>query len=339
MAVADPVVAHTFKHPGVPRYVTVRLTPIESMRSSLFALLPLAASALWGGMYVVSKWGFDAIPPVTLAALRVAVGAATLLVAVALAYPARDLSRRDWRGFAVLAVWVSVTLVTQFVGTDLTTASEGSLVTVLTPVATLALGVLALGERLTRRKTGGMLLALAGTGVVLASRYGLDGLGAGAASGIALLVLASVGWAAYTVWGKRLVRKYSALETATYSTLLATPLLAAAAAVELAVTDTALATIPVTAGTVGAVLYLGVGATAVAWYAWYKGVEYVDTGTVAVYFFAQPVVGAVLGAVFLQETLGLGFVAGGLVMAVGIYAVTTANAQSRGTTEPRRTVD
>jgi len=27
-----------------------------------FALAPLAAAALWGGMYVVSKWGFALIP-------------------------------------------------------------------------------------------------------------------------------------------------------------------------------------------------------------------------------------------------------------------------------------
>jgi drug/metabolite transporter (DMT)-like permease len=295
-----------------------------SVQAYAFALLPLLASALWGGMYVVSKWGFDAIPPVTLAAFRVAVGAAVLLVLVAVAYPDREFSRADWRGFGVLAGWVSLTLVTQFVGTDLTTASEGALVTVLTPVATLALGVTVLGERLTVRKTAGMGLALTGTGVVLASRYDLRDLGASAISGVTMLVLASVGWAAYTVWGKRLVRTYSALETATYSTLLATPLLAAAAAVELAVTDTALAAIPVTPGTVGAVAYLGIAATAVAWYCWYKGVEYVDTGTVAVYFFAQPLVGALLGVVFLDETIGVGFAAGAIVMAAGIYVVSTA---------------
>lgn len=297
---------------------------VDSVRSAAFALAPLFASALWGGMYVVSKWGFGAIPPVTLAALRVAVGASTLLAAVAVTYPARDFSRADWRGFGVLGVWVSVTLVTQFLGTDLTTASEGALVTVLTPVATLALGVTVLGESLTARKVGGLALALAGTAVVLGSRYDLETFGGGAASGVALLVLASVGWAAYTVFGKRLVREYSALETATYSSLLAAPLLAVAAAAELAVTDTALSSVPVTTRTVAAVLYLGVAATAVAWYAWYKGVEYVDTGTVAVYFFAQPLVGAALGALFLDESLGVGFVAGGLVMAVGIYAVSTA---------------
>jgi drug/metabolite transporter (DMT)-like permease len=296
------------------------------VRSKAFALAPLFASVLWGGMYVVSKWGFGSIPPVTLAALRVVVGAATLLPVVAVAYPDRSFSRRDWLGFGVLGAWVAVTLVTQFLGTDWTTASEGALVTVLTPVATFALGVALLDERVTRRKTGGMALALAGTGILLLGRYDVAALGTGTGLGVALLALASVGWAAYTVHGKRLVREYSALETATYSSLLATPVLVAAAIVELAVTGVSPATIPVTAGTVGAVLYLGVAATAVAWYCWYKGVEYVDTGTVAVYFFAQPVVGAALGAVFLDETLGPAFVAGGCVMAVGIYAVSTADA-------------
>jgi drug/metabolite transporter (DMT)-like permease len=40
------------------------------------AVPPLAAAALWGGMYVVSKWGFGSVPAVTLAFLRVLVGAA-----------------------------------------------------------------------------------------------------------------------------------------------------------------------------------------------------------------------------------------------------------------------
>lgn len=301
---------------------------LDAVHAYAFALLPLLASALWGGMYVVSKWGFGAIPPVTLAALRVAVGTVTLLAVVAVAYPSREFSRADWRGFAVLAVWVSVTLVTQFVGTDWTTASEGALVTVLTPVATVALGVTVLDESLTRRKTAGMTLALAGTGVVLAARYDVTAVGSSATAGVALLVLASVGWAAYTVYGARLVREYSALETATYSSLLATPILAVAAGVELAVTDTAASSLPVTVETVGAVLYLGVAATAVAWYAWYKGVEYVDAGTVAVYFFAQPVVGAFLGAALLGESLGVGFVAGGVVMAAGIYVVSTERSDS-----------
>lgn len=41
-----------------------------------------------------------------------------------------------------------------------------------------------------------------------------------------------------------------------------------------------------------------------------------------------PLVGAALGAVFLDETIGTGFVIGGAVMAVGIYFVNTDDART-----------
>ncbi len=294
----------------------------------LLALAPLLAAALWGGMYVVSKWGFDAIPPVTLAFLRVVLGAAVLFAVVRYRYPRRTFSREDWQGFTYLGIWVAVTMSTQFVGTDLTTASEGALITVLTPVFTVVLGVLVLGELLTRRKSFGMGLALAGTLFVLAGQYDLATIGAGSVAGIGLLVVASVGWAIYTVWGKPLVRRYSALETATYSTVIAVPMLAVLVPIELYALDLSMSSISITGPIVAAVLYLGVLSTAVAWYCWYKGLEFVGAGTVAVYFFAQPLVGAALGAAFLDEPIGAGFAAGGVLMAVGIYLVSTAEANT-----------
>nr|WP_323192333.1 DMT family transporter [Halostella sp. PRR32] len=142
--------------------------------------------------------------------------------------------------------------------------------------------------------------------------------------GVALLLVAGLGWAAYTVGGKRLVRTYSALETATYSTLFSVPVVAVLVPVEVALTDASMRGIPLSVDVVGAVLYLGLLSTAAAWYLWYKGLEFADAGTVAVFFFAQPAVGAVLGAAVLGEALGAGYLVGGTVMSVGIYAVTTA---------------
>jgi len=72
-----------------------------------------------------------------------------------------------------------------------------------------------------------------------------------------------------------------------------------------------------------AVGYLDVFSTAVAWYCWYTGLEFVDAGTVAIFSFAQPVVGAVLGASFLGDRFVPGFVVGGGLMRVGIYLVST----------------
>ena len=291
-----------------------------------WALAPLVAAVLWGGLYVISKWTFAAVPPLTLAFVRVSLGAATLLAVVRLYYPDRTFSTRDWLGFGMLAVWVAGSLTTQFVGTDLTTAGEGSLITVTTPVFTVLLGVIVLGESVTRRRAIGMIAALVGTGVVVAGRHDLSTLGAGGGVGITMLVLASVTWAGYTVWGAPLIRRYSALETATYSTALSVPILALAVPIELGLTDATVDLAAFTPAVIAAIIYLGVAGTAVAWYCWYKGLEYLDAGTVAVFFFAQPVVGGALGAVFLGESLGTGFLLGGAIMAAGIYVVSTDRA-------------
>lgn len=283
---------------------------------------PLLAASLWGGMYVVSKWGFEAIPPLTLAFVRVVLGGATLFVLVRVTKPARSFSRGDWLRFGGLAVWVAVTMATQFLGTALTTASQGALLTVLTPVFTLLLAVGVLDESLTRSKLLGMALATVGTVVVVSGRYELD-LAGGHLYGIGLLLLASAGWAAYTVFGKPLVRRYSALETATYSTLLAVPLVGVLVPFELASEPTGVVWILRRPAVFGAVVYLGVFSTAIAWYLWYKGLEYVDASTVAVFFFAQPVVGVAFGVVFLGEAVSPLFVIGGTVMVLGIYVVSS----------------
>jgi drug/metabolite transporter (DMT)-like permease len=285
-----------------------------------FALAPLAAAALWGGMYVVSKWGFGLVPPVTLGFLRVALGAGTLWLVVAGRGDGSP-SREEWSTFAALGAWVTLTVAAQFVGTELTNASQGSLLTVLTPVFTVALGAFVLGERVTRAKSAGMTVAGVGTAVVLAGRYEFASVAAGNLLGVALLFVASAAWAGYTVWGLRAVRRHGALRAATYSSLASVPMLGVLAAGELWYLGRSPADLPLTVESVGAVLYLGVASTAAAWFLWYKGLEYVSAGTVAVFFFAQPVVGAALGAALLGEALGPGFVAGGALMAVGIWIV------------------
>ncbi|MFB6072342.1 MAG: DMT family transporter [Halobacterium sp.] len=287
------------------------------------AAAPLAAASLWGGMYVVSKWGFGAVPAVTLAFLRVVVGGVALYAALRALGETPDLSARDRRGMVRLGVWVALTLATQFVGTDRTNASQGALLTMLTPAFTLAFGVTVLDERLTARSVGGMALAGVGTALVLVGQYGLS-LAGGDAIGVAALLVASAAWAAFTVDGARLVRKHGALTAATYSTLAAAPMLAVPTAVELAVTDVP---VTVTPGVLAAVAYLGLGSTAAAWFLWYRGVERTTATVVAACFFAQPVVGAALGAAFLGEALGPGFVAGGALMGVGVALVSTARAR------------
>lgn len=310
---------------------------MTSFKRYAFALGPLTAAALWGGMYVVSKWTFSVIPPVTLGFLRVALGAAALLVVVRLGNAGADsattdsspaVAREDWPALVALGGLVTLTIATQFLGTDLTNASQGSLLTVLTPVFTVVLGAAVLGERVTARKGAGIALAGVGTAVVLAGQYDLSAVAAGNALGVAFLLVASLAWAGFTVVGLPVVRKYSALTAATYSTVAAVPMLGVMAAVELALLGFGPGAVTVDGPTLLAVGYLGLGSTAAAWYLWYTGLAYVSAGTVAVFFFAQPVVGAALGAAFLDERLGLGFAVGGTLIALGVWVVSRERAVS-----------
>jgi len=296
---------------------------VGESRHLVGGLAPLLAAALWGGMYVVSKWGFSLVPPLTLGFLRVALGGAVLFAVARVRYPDREFTSADVRGFVLLGALVTASIATQFVGTDLTNASQGSLLTVATPVFTVLLGAALLGEVVTVRRAVGIALAAVGTLVVVAGQHDLSSIGSANALGVSALLAASLTWAGYTVWGKPLVRKTSALETATYASLASLPMLAVLSAAELAVEGISLSALPRTLPVLAAVTYLGVGSTALAWYLWYKGLEYVGAGTVAVFFFAQPLVGGALGAVVLAEPIGPLFALGGVVMAVGVYLTST----------------
>lgn len=297
---------------------------------------PLLASCLWGGMYVVSRAGFGLIPPVTLGALRVVIGGAALTLALwlvarrnpklaALASPrwtATDL----WRAVALGGI-VSATIITQFLGTALASAHDGALLTTVTPVFVVLLAWMLLGEQPRWPVVAGMLLALVGVAIVVAAQTATDGAATSnrevAILGDGLLLLSALAWALFTVVGAPLIRKHSALVAVTSATRWSLLFMLPAAVVELALRDDWHA-LSFTPGAVGAMLYLGLGATALAWFLWYRGIAHMEAGVASIYFFAQPVVGGLLAGLFLHEALPAAFWLGGLVLAAGILVVAWA---------------
>jgi len=86
---------------------------------------------------------------------------------------------------------------------------------------------------------------------------------------------------------------------------------------------------PITPAYAAAVLYLGIGATAIAWSLWYRGYAAAPPAVAAAAFFAQPVVGAVLGVLVLGEVLGPAFLAGAALIAVGVLGIAAATREGR----------
>ena len=267
---------------------------------------PLLAASLWGGMYVVSRLTFDAIPPITLGLVRLLVGLA-VLGAVLRRLPAL----RDLR-LAGLGALLAGTLMLQFWGTDLAGAAAGSLLTLLTPVFVAVLAPFFLRERTGPRQW-------AGIGVALVGAVTISGGGTGPSLlGDLLLVGASLTWAAYTVFGAPLVRRLGALEITAGASVWAVPLMIPGTAVELL----AGRHLALTGGAILGALYLGAFATALAWWAWYRGVEQLPAVTASVVFLAQPVIGIALSIPIFHFPLTLGFAAGSVLVVLGMLLAT-----------------
>ena len=286
---------------------------MSSLRRRLLGAACLsAAAAIWGGMYVVSKYVLDYIPPMTLLAIRLVIGgAALLLVMVASRSPwvgVRDLPRMALLGL----VGFGISLAAQFIGTRLSSASHGAVITSVTPAFILVFAASLLKERITWAKLAAVAIATAGVLLVVEQPGGFR-IEAGVFWGDVLLLVAGITWALYTVLGRLAANRYPPVTVTTYATLTGILWVLPALPVELA----GFAWKPLPLAVWWGTLYLGVVSTALAFYLWNKGFTLMDAATGSLFFFAQPVVGAVLGWLLLGESLTARFLLGTAVVITG----------------------
>jgi drug/metabolite transporter (DMT)-like permease len=74
----------------------------------------------------------------------------------------------------------------------------------------------------------------------------------------------------------------------------------------------------ITWGVIGGVLFIGVISTALAMYLWNTAFAELPAGLASLTFFAQPVVGALLGWFFLGDKITPLFILGGVLIGIGI---------------------
>lgn len=274
-----------------------------------------AAASIWGGMYVVSKYALDFIPPFTLLWLRYVTGFC-VLYPMAARQQKVPLTRLDHRAFLLIGfVGYVVSVGLQFIGTRLSSAHNGAIITSASPAFILLFAWLMLGERLTARKLLSVLLATVGVIIVVGLDAGAVGGGGWALAGNLALIGAAVTWALLSVLARKYSASLSPLVITTgavfWAAIMTTPIMV----VEWRFLPVSGLDNPLLWG---AVLYLGVVATAGAFYFWNKGLSLVEAGTGSVFFFLQPVVGALLGWLVLGEQLSTSFFIGGGVILLAV---------------------
>ncbi len=287
--------------------------------SPIWGLLSgLSAAAIWGGMYVVSKVVMEVVPPFSLIVTRLALGILTLTIIVLLRKGWKISPRQFWQVFGVGVVGYGVSLSFQFVGTKLSTAANGSLVTSTTPAFVLLFAALFLSEKITARRLIALVIATSGVVAVIDPRNAA--VSPSFFWGNVCLVAAALTWALYSVLIRKVTRDTDVLSTTLIAFIGGLPICLPLGGWELMTHQIG----PISLGVVAGILFIGIISTALAMYLWNAAFAMLDAGVASLTFFAQPVVGTLLSVMFLKEHITPLFVIGGILIGIALLVSSKA---------------
>ena len=171
----------------------------------------LAANVIFGLGVPVTKFLLnDWVTPMTYMAFR-CVGATLIFWAIAVFLPKEPVKRRDLlviMAGGLLGFVISQTLTAWAL--QFTTPVYFSLIATLTPIATMLMAAMFLGERITGMKTAGVLLAIVGAALMVVVRWQSE-TGSNDLLGIALAILSVLTWVVYLLITRKVSQKYSAV--------------------------------------------------------------------------------------------------------------------------------
>ncbi|HEY4612463.1 MAG TPA: DMT family transporter [Bacteroidota bacterium] len=224
-----------------------------------------------------------------------------------------SIERRDWKRLAFLGfLGIPVNQYFYLYGVNLSTAANGALLYATTPVFVLLLSHFILNERVTPKKTVGILFAFVGVAIVVFER-GID-FSSEYTFGNFMILIAVVAWAFFTIYGKPMILKYGAMQTTSVAMI-------AGMVFFLPVGLFVAAQFPfrtlATAHWAG-ILYLGIGTSIFGYMLWYYALGRIEAAKLAVFANGQPIVATLLALAFLDYTLTGTFILGGIVTITGV---------------------
>ncbi|MEE3809605.1 MULTISPECIES: DMT family transporter [Lysinibacillus] len=276
--------------------------------------LSLAAS-IWGAMYVVVKVVVEVVPPLELVWIRYLIAVIALGIIGIVMKQSWTIAKKDWLIiFLVGLIGNTISIVTQEMGTMLSTAQMGAMITATTPAFMVVFARFILQENITIKKCLSIVLATIGVGIIVGNAQ----IDITQQLGGFYLLIAALTWAFMSALVKKVPSHYSQIVVTTYSSIVAVILLTPFILPRLK--DLALTTIlqPTISG---GLLYLGIVSTAGGFLLWNKGLQLMNASSGGLFFFFQPIVGTFLGWLLLGETIGLSFWLGSLFILSGVFIV------------------
>lgn len=276
--------------------------------------LLLMMAVIWGVNYTAVKYAGLAFSPVSFTFLRVAVAMITLAGAAALRRRPAP-SRRDVVALHGLGVFGNGIYQLLFVsGVARTRVADAALIVAAAP-AFIALASRFRGvERIGARALAGIALSVAGVGVVMLGSATTQH-GARSLAGSLMVFAGVLCWSTFTVALQPFTRRIDAVQLNAIT--MTGGMIPLVFLIPHVVRATAWPSIPLMAW--GALAYSAVGAIALAYLFWYRGIRVLGPTRTAVYANLQPVVAIFVGWALLGESPTLWQIAGTVTILSGIF--------------------
>jgi drug/metabolite transporter (DMT)-like permease len=295
---------------------------IESGTAAPPTVLVIAAFAaiyiIWGSTYLAIRYAIESIPPFIMAGTRF-VAAGGVLYAIARSCGAARPTRREWRDAAIAGGLLLA------VGNGGVTWSErlipsgvAALLVALVPLWILLLDWLRPGGARPRS------LAIAGLavgvfGVALLARNQMSGGNAAYARGVLVLICASLGWAAGSLFYRHATKPNAPLLAVAMQLLTGGGILLALAAVRGEMRGFALGSISWTSGV--AWLYLTLIGALVGFTAYVWLLKVSTPARVSTYAFVNPLIAVLLGCTLGREALSPQVLSAGALIVIAVVLI------------------
>jgi len=278
------------------------------------AMLMLLLACFWGGNAIAVKIGLRYTRPFLLAGLRFGLGA--IAIAGWGIFNRIDLRprREEVAHLIVLSLIFAAQICTFTMGLDLTLAGRASLFINTNPffVAILAHFFIS-NDRLSIRKTSGLILAFLGIYLVFRDRMGISN---ARITGDSLILVSAIFLGILGVYTKSLVQRINA-----YKLLLWQMIFALVPFFGLSLIFERSASHIISLNLIFAIMYQGIVVAAFCFVTWTLLLKRHSASKISAFLFATPLFGVGLGNLILHEAITPFLIVGAILVATGIYVV------------------
>lgn len=265
--------------------------------------------SIWGSTFVITKFLMDSIGPFMVIGLRLVISLIVLTpLALRRGFLWKMIFEKEYLLFGLTGVALYFGLANT--GLDRTTAANAALIQAANPAAVALLSVLVLNEKITRQRAFGILLSI--IGVLLVSGVPSED-GNATLSGNLLMIGSVIAWAVYTIQSRKMTNDVEAIVSTTASFFTGLLWLLPFIGWEYAQRGMPLLT-PISWVWL---VYLGVIASALAYFLWNYALNSVEASLAAPFINLIPIIGLIL-SILVGETVSSIQILGGLIAISGV---------------------